>query len=79
MGCGCQDKERDAEIIAYYERKKAMMQQEFTPPPVMVNKIIWEGHLSDYLFYVGGDENIVKIEKVDGKWEATVIQPVTDI
>jgi len=68
MGCGCQDKERDAEIIAYYNSKKQNMKSEV----IDIIKISWEGELCDFRLYIPSENQIRSIEKINNQWVATI-------
>lgn len=73
MGCGCKDKERDAEIIAYHDRKMALKNAKVE---MKVYEISWYGMLSEYFIHIHDESKIDKIEHRGDMWVATLKEPI---
>lgn len=67
MGCGCQDKESDEKIIAYYNEKKKQMEGEYYRT--------WNGQLCHFSLFMIEEKDIVSIRKIgEDMWEAKCIK-----
>ncbi|HSO89259.1 MAG TPA: hypothetical protein VLQ91_22085 [Draconibacterium sp.] len=69
MACGCEDIERDKEIIAHYEKKKAMENEN------TIRVHTWNGRLCDFVHFGIMEEDIETIRRIgDDTWVATIVQ-----
>ncbi len=72
MGCGCQDKERDARILEYHYMKKAKQQGYPESPGTII--LTWEGNILDIQMFDIGLENVLSIRKIGERlYTATVL------
>lgn len=76
MGCGCQDREKDTEIIRTIAEKTL---KDSAVLPYNLVDIMWSGSLLDVQFYTINLENVLYITKINEReYMATIKQDIND-